>query len=219
MCFIVFCFPTLCRAEQRHGTEVIAIQANFAYGAQVFEEIEETISAYQVGILGDLNSFTLKVLWSDLLWEAWMWRCVCMFSCLSHSIYYIAYLYAYVWRVDLLTAFVLGFHTPLCFSEQCLHHIQLSKVLHWTFHSGKLELERGLDVSSATSVCICACVFMWSDDAAAWDECNAGQCHSDTLYCACICWTDCIPEWLEKLILSLHSCTLADMNLFRCVVD
>ena len=55
-------FPTLCCAEQRHGTEVVAIQANFAYGAQVFEEIEETISAYQVGILGDLNAFTLKVL-------------------------------------------------------------------------------------------------------------------------------------------------------------
>lgn len=50
--------PMLFCAGHRHGGEVIAVQANFSYGAQVFVEIEEIISSYQVGILGDWG--TLK---------------------------------------------------------------------------------------------------------------------------------------------------------------
>ena len=48
-------YGTISCAGHRHGGEVIAVQANFSYGAQVFEEIEEIISSYQVGILGDLG--------------------------------------------------------------------------------------------------------------------------------------------------------------------
>ena len=54
---------------------------------------------------------------------------------------------------------------PLLFSEQRLHHIQLSKVLHRTVYSSKLQWGRRLVLShspSNSSVCVFVCFFMWS---------------------------------------------------------